>query len=65
MFHDMLRWPPSLISLGVAGIILAATVGIVWLLAAPLARFVVWCALQLFFKIRIVGANRFPKTGGR
>ncbi len=29
-----------------------------------LVRFVVWCCANLFFKIRIIGANHIPRKGG-
>ena len=43
---------------------LVATVYIAWLVPAPLVRFIVWTLANLFFKIRIVGADNIPKKGG-
>jgi acyl-[acyl-carrier-protein]-phospholipid O-acyltransferase / long-chain-fatty-acid--[acyl-carrier-protein] ligase len=43
---------------------LAATVYIAWLVPAPLVRLIVWLLANVFFKIRIVGAENIPKNGG-
>jgi acyl-[acyl-carrier-protein]-phospholipid O-acyltransferase/long-chain-fatty-acid--[acyl-carrier-protein] ligase len=43
---------------------IALTLGYVfWWLATPLARLFVWCILHTFFKVKIVGAARLPRTG--
>jgi len=64
VFYDFLRWVPSHI-LAVFGVLaLAATVCTVWLTPARLARPVVWLLANLFFKIRIIGADNIPKKGG-
>ncbi|MGD1096798.1 MAG: 1-acyl-sn-glycerol-3-phosphate acyltransferase [Bryobacteraceae bacterium] len=51
-----------LIVVGLAAIAVALA-GLFWLLATPLARLFVWCVLHIFFKVRIVGGSRLPKTG--
>jgi acyl-[acyl-carrier-protein]-phospholipid O-acyltransferase / long-chain-fatty-acid--[acyl-carrier-protein] ligase len=43
---------------------LAVTIYIAWLVRAPLVRWIVWCFANLFFKIRISGADNIPKKGG-
>jgi acyl-[acyl-carrier-protein]-phospholipid O-acyltransferase/long-chain-fatty-acid--[acyl-carrier-protein] ligase len=64
LFHDLLHWTPSHI-VGALGLLtVVATIYIAWLVPAPLVRLVVWSLAHLFFKIRIVGANNIPKTGG-
>jgi acyl-[acyl-carrier-protein]-phospholipid O-acyltransferase / long-chain-fatty-acid--[acyl-carrier-protein] ligase len=52
-----------LIVAGLAALALAAVYQFPWL-ATPLARLVVWCVLHIFFKVRIVGSDRLPRTGG-
>ena len=64
LFHDLLRWTPSQILAALGVLTLAATVYIAWLVPAPLVRLIVWTIANLFFKIRIVGADNIPKKGG-
>ena len=63
LFHDLLGWTPSHILAALGLLTLAATVYIAWLVPAPLVRLILWCCANLFFKIRIVGANNIPKKG--
>src|ERR1700691_335721 len=64
LFHDLLRWTPSEILAALGVVTLAATVYIAWLVPAPLVRLLLWTIAHLLFKIRIVGADNIPKTGG-
>ena len=64
LFHDVLGWTPSHILAALGVLTLVATVYIAWLVPAPLVRLILWSIANLFFKIRIVGADNIPKTGG-
>jgi acyl-[acyl-carrier-protein]-phospholipid O-acyltransferase/long-chain-fatty-acid--[acyl-carrier-protein] ligase len=63
LFHDLLRWTPSHILAALGVLTLVATVYIAWLVPAPLVRLIVWSLANLFFKIRIIGAENIPKKG--
>jgi acyl-[acyl-carrier-protein]-phospholipid O-acyltransferase/long-chain-fatty-acid--[acyl-carrier-protein] ligase len=63
LFHDLLRWTPSHILAALGVLTLAATIYIAWLVPTPLVRLVLWSLTNLFFKIRIVGADNIPKKG--
>jgi acyl-[acyl-carrier-protein]-phospholipid O-acyltransferase/long-chain-fatty-acid--[acyl-carrier-protein] ligase len=63
LFHDLLRWTPSHILAALGVLTLAATVYIAWLVPAPLVRLIVWSLANLFFKIRIIGAENIPRKG--
>jgi acyl-[acyl-carrier-protein]-phospholipid O-acyltransferase/long-chain-fatty-acid--[acyl-carrier-protein] ligase len=64
LFHDLLHWTPSHILAALGVLTLLATVYIAWLVPAPLFRLIVWSIANLFFKIRIIGAENIPKKGG-
>lgn len=64
LLHDILHWTPAAILIGLGIATLLSTVYIAWLLPAPLVRFAVWSVTQVFFRIRIVGAENLPKSGG-
>ncbi len=64
LFHDLLHWTPSHILAALGALTLAATIYIAWLVPAPLVRLIVWSFANLFFKIRVVGADNIPKKGG-
>ena len=57
-------WTPSHILAALGVLTLIATVYIAWLVPAPLLRLIVWTLANVFFKIRIVGADNIPKKGG-
>jgi acyl-[acyl-carrier-protein]-phospholipid O-acyltransferase/long-chain-fatty-acid--[acyl-carrier-protein] ligase len=64
LFHDLLGWSPSHI-LGALGVLtLVATIYIAWLVPAPLVRLILWTLANIFFKIRIVGAENIPPKSG-
>lgn len=64
VLHDLLHWTPLAIFFGLGVLTLAATAYIAWIVPAALMRFVIWCVTQIFFKVRIVGAENLPKRGG-
>jgi acyl-[acyl-carrier-protein]-phospholipid O-acyltransferase / long-chain-fatty-acid--[acyl-carrier-protein] ligase len=64
LFHDLLGWTPSHILAALGVLTLAVTVYIAWLVPAPLVRSITWCIANVLFKIRIVGAENIPRTGG-
>ncbi len=64
LLHDRFHWTPAAILIGLGAVTLVSTVYIVWLLPAPLVRFVMWLFMQLFFRVRVVGAENLPKSGG-
>jgi acyl-[acyl-carrier-protein]-phospholipid O-acyltransferase / long-chain-fatty-acid--[acyl-carrier-protein] ligase len=41
-----------------------STVYIAWLIPATLVRFVVWAISQIFYRVRVTGAENLPKSGG-
>ena len=57
-------WTPSQILAALGVLTLAATAYIAWLVPAPLVRLILWTFANLFFKIRIIGADNIPKKGG-
>jgi acyl-[acyl-carrier-protein]-phospholipid O-acyltransferase/long-chain-fatty-acid--[acyl-carrier-protein] ligase len=64
LFHDILGWTPSHILAALGVLTITATIYIAWLVPAPLVRLIVWSFANLFFKIRVIGADNIPKTGG-
>jgi acyl-[acyl-carrier-protein]-phospholipid O-acyltransferase / long-chain-fatty-acid--[acyl-carrier-protein] ligase len=64
LFHDLFGWTPSHILAALGVLTLAATAYIAWLVPAPMVRFILWIFANIFFKIRIVGANNIPRKGG-
>ena len=64
LFHDLLHAKPALVFIGLGALTLASTVYIAWLVPAPLVRLVIWTCARLLFRIRIIGAENVPKTGG-
>ncbi len=63
--HDLLHWTPAHI-LAAAGVLtLAATLYITWIVPASLLRLLIRTFTQLFFRIRVIGAENLPRKGGR
>ena len=62
--HDRLHLSPSALFMGLGLLTLVATAYIVWLLPEALVRLVIWTCARLLFRIRIVGGENIPKTGG-
>jgi acyl-[acyl-carrier-protein]-phospholipid O-acyltransferase/long-chain-fatty-acid--[acyl-carrier-protein] ligase len=64
VMHDLLHFkaPVMLVALGVLTLI--STVYIAWLTPAALVRFIAWSVTQIFFDLRVNGAENLPKTGG-
>jgi acyl-[acyl-carrier-protein]-phospholipid O-acyltransferase/long-chain-fatty-acid--[acyl-carrier-protein] ligase len=55
--------PPQIFLFG-AILSLGATVYCVWLMPESLLRFVLWCATNTIYKIRVVGRDNIPERGG-
>jgi acyl-[acyl-carrier-protein]-phospholipid O-acyltransferase/long-chain-fatty-acid--[acyl-carrier-protein] ligase len=64
LLHDVAHWTPASILIALGILTLASTVYIAWLVPAPLVRFLAWSVTQILFRIRVVGAEHLPKTGG-
>lgn len=64
LLHDNLHWTPEHILAGVGVLTLAATVYISWIVPASLLRLLIWAFTQIFFRIRVVGAENLPRKGG-
>jgi acyl-[acyl-carrier-protein]-phospholipid O-acyltransferase/long-chain-fatty-acid--[acyl-carrier-protein] ligase len=64
LLHDVLHWQPSHILEALGAFTLASTLCVVWLMPLETVRFVLWCTVQLLFRVRIVGAKRLPSKGG-
>jgi acyl-[acyl-carrier-protein]-phospholipid O-acyltransferase/long-chain-fatty-acid--[acyl-carrier-protein] ligase len=64
LLHDVLRWSPSGILIAVGVLTLAATILIAWTVPAALTRFIIWCLTRIFFRVRVIGADNIPKSGG-
>jgi acyl-[acyl-carrier-protein]-phospholipid O-acyltransferase/long-chain-fatty-acid--[acyl-carrier-protein] ligase len=64
LLHDVMHWRPAAILIALGVVTLASTVYIAWLMPAALVRFVVRSLAQFFFRIRVVGAENLPKSGG-
>ena len=63
LLHDLWHWSPGaiLIALGVST--LGATVYMAYVLPGQLVRFLLWCLLKTFFRIRVVGGHHIAKAG--
>ena len=64
VLHDRLHWQPSSILVGLGILTLTGTIYIIWLVPAAMVRLGIWSVTQLFFRVRVVGAENLPKTGG-
>jgi acyl-[acyl-carrier-protein]-phospholipid O-acyltransferase/long-chain-fatty-acid--[acyl-carrier-protein] ligase len=64
LLHDSFHWQPASILIGLGVLTLVSTVYIAWILPAPLVRFIAWALLNTLYKIKVVGAENLPKTGG-
>ncbi len=64
LLHEVLQWNPSGILVGVGVLTLAATVVIAWTVPAALVRFAIWSLTRIFFRVRVIGADNIPKSGG-
>jgi acyl-[acyl-carrier-protein]-phospholipid O-acyltransferase/long-chain-fatty-acid--[acyl-carrier-protein] ligase len=64
LLADRLKLTPPHIFLVIAGLTLAATIYLLTLLPDSLLRFVLWCATNTIYKIRIVGRDNIPAKGG-
>jgi acyl-[acyl-carrier-protein]-phospholipid O-acyltransferase/long-chain-fatty-acid--[acyl-carrier-protein] ligase len=64
LLHDLMHWTPSVIFVALGVLTLASTAYMAWVAPASVVRFLIWCVTQVFFKVRIVGANNLPKRGG-
>ncbi len=64
LLHDVAHWSPGsiLIALGIATLVASGYIAFV--IPGPLLRFLTWCALKLFFRIRVVGAEHIAQAGG-
>ncbi len=64
LLHDVLHRSPSWIIAAVGMMSLGATAYIAWAVPASSARFLIWAASRLFFRVRVVGAGHIPANGG-
>ena len=64
LMHDVLHFHPATILIVLGAVTLVSTIYIAWLMPAALVRFFTWTSINIFFKVRIVGAENLPKTGG-
>jgi len=64
LLHDVAHWSPSAIFAGLGVAMLAGTAGAVATMPAISLRFVLWCVVNSFLRIRIEGLERVPRTGG-
>ena len=63
LLHDTLHWTPAHILAGAGVLTLAATLYIAWIVPASLLRLLIWAFSQIFFRIRVVGAENLPRKG--
>ncbi|HTR39361.1 MAG TPA: acyl-[ACP]--phospholipid O-acyltransferase [Bryobacteraceae bacterium] len=61
--HDLLHWTPAHILAGAGVLTLAATLYITWIVPASLLRLLIRAFTQVFFRIRVVGAENLPRKG--
>ena len=64
LLHDTLHWSPRHILAALGVMTLVATLYIAWLIPASLVRLMICYCSQIFFRIRIVGGENIPKSGG-
>ena len=64
LLTTVLKLSPPEIFLVVAGLTFAATIYLLTLMPDALLRFVLWCATNTFYKIRIIGRDHLPAKGG-
>ena len=64
LLHDTLHWDPRHMLAAVGVMTVVATLYIAWLIPASLVRLMICYCSQMFFRIRIVGGENIPKSGG-
>ena len=64
LLHDTLHWNPRHILAAVGVMTIVATLYIAWLIPASLVRLMICACAQIFFRIRIIGSENIPKSGG-
>ncbi|HEX7653472.1 MAG TPA: MFS transporter, partial [Verrucomicrobiae bacterium] len=64
LFTELLHLTPPQIFLVIAGLTLAATIYLLWLMPDALLRFVLWAFTNTIYRIRVVGRDNIPDKGG-
>jgi acyl-[acyl-carrier-protein]-phospholipid O-acyltransferase/long-chain-fatty-acid--[acyl-carrier-protein] ligase len=64
LLHDVVHWNTSTIMLALGVTMLVGTPYVVSVVPDRSLRFVLWCLLKIFFRVRIYGAERVPREGG-
>jgi acyl-[acyl-carrier-protein]-phospholipid O-acyltransferase/long-chain-fatty-acid--[acyl-carrier-protein] ligase len=62
--HDLLHWNPAIITLALGITMLFGTLFVVQQVPDRSLRFVLWCLLKIFFRVKIHGAGHIPRQGG-
>jgi len=64
LLHDEFGWNAGIILSAVGSVMLLGTIYIVRLLPDITVRFILWCAMVTFFRVRVQGRENIPRTGG-
>lgn len=64
LLHNQLHWKASEMILALGVLTVGATAYVLWLLPDISLRFVLWCGVHTMFRVRIVGGERVPRSGG-
>ncbi len=64
MLHELLDWRASRIMVAAGILTLAATVVIAWIVPSSMIRFAIWSVSRVLFRVRVVGAENIPQSGG-
>jgi acyl-[acyl-carrier-protein]-phospholipid O-acyltransferase/long-chain-fatty-acid--[acyl-carrier-protein] ligase len=64
LLHDVGHWNTATIILALGITVLAGTPYVVSVVPDRSLRFVLWCLVKIFFRVRIYGAERVPREGG-
>jgi acyl-[acyl-carrier-protein]-phospholipid O-acyltransferase/long-chain-fatty-acid--[acyl-carrier-protein] ligase len=64
LLHDLMHWSPSSILVAAGALTLVATVVTAWVVPAAFIRFLIWCMTRVFFRVRVIGGDNIPTSGG-
>jgi acyl-[acyl-carrier-protein]-phospholipid O-acyltransferase / long-chain-fatty-acid--[acyl-carrier-protein] ligase len=64
MLHDLFHWTTSAVFIGLGFLTLLVSIFAARMLAAEALRFIVGGVLKIFFRVRVVGAQNIPQSGG-
>ncbi len=64
LLHDVAHWSAAGILSAIGVLTLVATVVIAWTVPSAFIRFAIWSISKVFFRVRVIGMENIPATGG-